>query len=109
MADTQPGEPQPNSEAAALPLTVNLQIVSPSDGVGPLSFPALPSNTTVRQLKDKIRDALPSRPADDQQRLIHRGRLLARDGDTLRDVFGEELVGPNLASGVSLGSLTGSK
>ncbi|KAJ9142727.1 Ubiquitin family protein [Pleurostoma richardsiae] len=75
------------------PLTVNLQIVSPSVGVnGPLSFPQLDSATTVRQLKQKIRDVLPMKPADDHQRLIHRGRLLARDGETLQDVFGAEVL-----------------
>jgi hypothetical protein len=75
------------------PLTVNLQVVSPSVGVnGPLSFPQLDSATTVRQLKQKIRDVLPMKPADDHQRLIHRGRLLARDGETLQDVFGAEVV-----------------
>lgn len=35
---------------------------------------------------------LPSRPADEHQRLIHRGRLLAREADTLQDVFGLEML-----------------
>lgn len=80
----------PNEEAS---LTVNLQVVSPSVGVnGPLSFPGLPAATTVQELKRLIREKLPLRPADDHQRLIHRGRLLARDNDTLENVFGAETV-----------------
>lgn len=74
-------------------LVVNLQIVSPSRGVGPLWFPGLPAATTVQQLKERIRETLASRPADENQRLIHRGRLLRRDTDTLQDVLGEEAVG----------------
>ncbi|KAH8887491.1 hypothetical protein GQ53DRAFT_298021 [Thozetella sp. PMI_491] len=75
------------------PLVVNLQVVSPSVGVNqPLNFPGLPPTTTIRELKAKIREALPLRPIDDHQRLIHRGRLLSRDNDTLEDVFGAELL-----------------
>jgi hypothetical protein len=73
-------------------LTVNLQVVSPSVGVGTLSFPATPATTTISQLKAKIRDSLPLRPVDEHQRLIHRGRMLARDNDTLIDVFGVAAV-----------------
>jgi hypothetical protein len=90
-ANAQTGDAQPSHDS--MPLTANLQIVSPTEGVGTLVFSAVPHNTTVRQLKEKIRDTLSTRPTDDQQRLIHRGRLLARDSDTLRDVFGEDLVG----------------
>ncbi|KAK4148244.1 uncharacterized protein C8A04DRAFT_24045 [Dichotomopilus funicola] len=76
-------------------LVVNLQIVSPSVGVGTLRFPDIPATATVQQLKQKIRGSLTSRPADDQQRLIHRGRLLARESDTLQDIFGEALIRSN--------------
>src|SRR4051794_3852881 len=77
----------------------DLQIVSPSTGVNrPLVFPSIPASTTVRQLKEKIRDAVPARPADDQQRLIHRGRLVTREDDTLETVLGAEAVSsPTLA------------
>jgi hypothetical protein len=71
----------------------HLQVVSPSAGVnGPLSFRQLPVDTTVKQLKEKIREALPMRPSDDLQRLIHRGRLLARENETMSDIFGQETV-----------------
>lgn len=70
-----------------------LQVVSPSIGVtGPLAFAQLSFGTTVKQLKEKIRECLPMRPADDQQRLIHRGRLLAREDETMLEIFGQETV-----------------
>ena len=84
------GEAPPPEDAAP---TVSLQILSPSVGVNrPLGFSGLPASITIRQLKEKIRDALANKPTDDQQRLIHRGRLLARDTETLQDVFGVEAV-----------------
>ncbi|KAI0124276.1 ubiquitin family protein [Xylariales sp. AK1849] len=74
-------------------LAFKLQIISPSLAVGNrLTFDDLPANTTVRELKGKIRDALDAKPIDQTQRLIHRGRLLARDTETLLDVFGEETL-----------------
>lgn len=74
-------------------LTVNLQIVSPSLSVGrPLHFPELAASTTIKELKERIRSSLPLRPPDDHQRLIHRGRALVRETDTLSDVLGEDAV-----------------
>lgn len=76
------------------PLTFTLQVVSPSVGVAsPLSFPLLAATTTVGQLKERIRDVLPSKPATGNQRLIHRGRMLGRDTETMLDIFGQETVG----------------
>jgi hypothetical protein len=80
------------SSSSESPLKVNLQIVSPSFGVGTLAFPDIPAATTIQQLKEKIRDAIPVRPSNELQRLIHRGRMLARENDTLQDVFGVEAV-----------------
>lgn len=91
MAGEQSDSVPPGSQDDAA-LVVNLQIVSPSVGVGNLRFPDIPATATVQQLKQKIRESLSSRPADDQQRLIHRGRLLARESDTLQDIFGEGVV-----------------
>lgn len=72
--------------------TVNLQIVSPSSQVrSPLSFQLLPT-TTVKELKDRIRNALEIAPSNEHQRLIYRGRLLGRDTETLMEIFGEEAV-----------------
>lgn len=73
--------------------TVDLQIISPSVGVtGPISLPQLSTATTVRQLKEKIRETLALRPSIDNQRLIHNGRMLARDSEPLTEVFGRDLV-----------------
>lgn len=72
---------------------VNLQIVSPSVGVTrALMFPGLPATTTIKQLKDKIRDTLPLKPAGENQRLIYRGRAILRETDTLLDIFGADTV-----------------
>ncbi|KAF5582312.1 hypothetical protein FPCIR_9628 [Fusarium pseudocircinatum] len=89
---TRPQDDGP-SAATAGEQTVNLQVVSPSVGVNrPLLFPNLAANTTIKQLKDKIRQTLPLRPADDHQRLIHRGHALVREADTLADILGADAV-----------------
>lgn len=111
MADQQPANSSAGPQEDA-PLAVNLHIVSPSAGVGNLRFPGLPATTTIQQLRERIRESLPSRPADDHQRLIHRGRLLARDTDTLQNIFGEDAVRPAPSPMVVAGSksmLTGSR
>lgn len=75
------------------PLAFTLHVVSPSVGVSsPLIFSHLPATTNVKQLKAKIRDALPSKPVDESQRLIHRGRMLGREGETMLEIFGQETV-----------------
>jgi hypothetical protein len=80
-------------------LPINLKIVSPSVSVNrPLNFPQLPSTTTVKDLKRRIREALDSRPSDDCQRLIYRGRALSRENDTLLQVLGEDTVSRSIAS-----------
>ncbi|OPB45032.1 hypothetical protein A0O28_0091700 [Trichoderma guizhouense] len=72
---------------------VNLQVVSPSVGVNrPLLFPGLAAATTIKQLKEKIRQTLPLRPSDENQRLIYRGRALLRETDSLQDVFGADAL-----------------
>ena len=92
MADTSATPVQ--GDVGDAPSSLNLQIVSPSASVTrPLIFPSIAVSTTVRQLKEKIREAVATRPADDQQRLIHRGRLLAREDDTLENILGTEAVG----------------
>lgn len=90
MATKSTGTASP-SVGESPPFTV--QVISPSVGVPqPLNFTNLTGSATVRQLKEKIRDAVAAKPSDQAQRLIHRGRLLARDDDTLLAVFGAELV-----------------
>ncbi|KAK7714972.1 hypothetical protein SLS63_011489 [Diaporthe eres] len=73
------------------PPTVNISIISPSLAVNaPLNFTGLPASTTVGQLKEKIRESLDAKPANEQQRLIHQGKLLNRESETLLEVFGEQ-------------------
>lgn len=88
-------ETEASSSAAPPPedLTVNISIVSPSVTVNaPLNFRGLSPATTIGQLKQKIRDVLDSNPSNEQQRLIHQGKLLARETDTLLELFGEQRV-----------------
>ncbi|KAI0537771.1 hypothetical protein GGR58DRAFT_470227 [Xylaria digitata] len=82
------------SEASEAPESgqFTLQILSPSLNVPQPLFLDLPITTTVRQLKERIRGHVRSKPPDDAQRLIHRGRLLARDSETMFELFGEELL-----------------
>lgn len=82
-----------DSSTAPEELTFDLQVVSPSVGVTrPLLFNAIPATTTIKELKERIRQALPLQPSDEQQRLIHRGRALVRETDTMLSIFGEEAV-----------------
>jgi hypothetical protein len=91
MAEDRP-DAAPKAAEEDGPLVLNLQILSPSAGVPSMRFADLPAGTTVRQLKEKIRESVPSRPADNHQRLIYRGRPLIRDSDTLQDIIGEQTV-----------------
>lgn len=75
------------------PLAVNLKILSPSPEVeGGVQLPDLAASTTVRELRQRIHDAAPSRPATDRMRLIYRGRVVANDNDTLLVVFGADNI-----------------
>jgi len=94
-----PSAPAPSSDRIPTDqLTVNLNILSPSATVtagGPVTFPGLPLTTTIRQVKEKIRQALPLKPTDEQQRLIYKGRSLQQEDETLVHLMGEETVGPS--------------
>ncbi|PSR97158.1 hypothetical protein BD289DRAFT_459126 [Coniella lustricola] len=86
-------EASSSSAAAPEKLPINISIVSPSLSVNtPLNFPGLPASTTLGQLKQNIRDALDSKPTNEQQRLIHQGKLLAKEDETLLQVFGEQKI-----------------
>ncbi|TGO40798.1 hypothetical protein BHYA_0031g00200 [Botrytis hyacinthi] len=82
--------PTKDEEQPKLP-TFTLSIVSPSVEVAsPLTFPQLLVTTTVQELKAKIREVVQSEPTDSAQRLIHRGRMLERESQTMLEVFGQE-------------------
>ncbi|KAJ4288520.1 hypothetical protein N0V90_011757 [Kalmusia sp. IMI 367209] len=73
--------------------SVNLRILSPSAEVeGGVHLAGLPATTTVGELRQRIQDAVPSRPATDRMRLIYRGRVVANDDDTLEIVFGTDNI-----------------
>ncbi|KAI0456771.1 hypothetical protein F5B21DRAFT_124855 [Xylaria acuta] len=80
----------PAAAATEEPGQFTLQILSPSINVPQPLFLTLPVTTTVQQLKERIRGCVGTKPPDDAQRLIHRGRLLARDSETMIELFGEE-------------------
>lgn len=87
------GEASSSSAPPSEELSVNIAIVSPSLSANtPLNFPGLPASTTIGQLKQRIRETLDSKPSNDRQRLIHQGKLLARENETLLDVLGEQRV-----------------
>ncbi|KAI0119937.1 hypothetical protein GGR51DRAFT_495623 [Nemania sp. FL0031] len=83
-------DPISSASTASEPGHFTLQILSPSINVPQPLCMSLPVTTTVRQLKERIRRSISTQPPDDAQRLIHRGRLLARDSETMQELFGEE-------------------
>jgi hypothetical protein len=73
--------------------TINLKVLSPSTEVeGGVNLANVPTTTTIRELRSRIQDAVPSKPGPERMRLIYRGRVVANDADTLTDVFGAENV-----------------
>jgi len=82
------GDPQPSEQ-----VLIDLKVLSPSTEVnGDLFFAKIPAVTTVGELKIKIRDELATRPAVERMRLIYRGRVMAKDTDSMFDVFGRDNV-----------------
>lgn len=78
---------------AADTATINLRILSPSSEVeGGIHLHDLPASTTVRELRLKIQDAVPSKPGPERMRLIYRGKVVANDADALETVFGADNV-----------------
>ena len=82
------GDPQPSEQ-----VLIDLKVLSPSTEVnGDLFFANIPEVTTVGELKIQIRDELATRPAVERMRLIYRGRVMAKDTDSMFDVFGRDNV-----------------
>ncbi|KAL9044924.1 MAG: hypothetical protein Q9214_001973 [Letrouitia sp. 1 TL-2023] len=70
-----------------------LHVLSPSTEVpNKLTFPDILISTTVKELKFKIQDAVPSKPDPARQRLIYRGKPLTQDQLSLKDVFTQEVI-----------------
>ncbi|KAA8620828.1 hypothetical protein Alg130_02474 [Pyrenophora tritici-repentis] len=75
--------------------TINLKILSPSTEVeGGVNLADVPASTTVKELRSRIQNAVPSKPATDRMRLIYRGRVVANDAETLGNVFGTDNGNP---------------
>lgn len=73
--------------------TLSLRILSPAVELSHgLDMADVPVDTTIGSLKSRLTDLLPSNPTPDRMRLIHFGRLLANDNDTLAHVFGEAAI-----------------
>jgi len=73
-----------------IPRSVNLRIISPSTNVpSPLLYNDLALDTTVGEIKARLRGELTLPPSPDVNlRLIYRGRVLDVDSARLLDVFG---------------------
>ncbi|RKF77517.1 putative ubiquitin family protein [Golovinomyces cichoracearum] len=83
--------------------TFPLQIVSPSVGIPQtLEFRELSVNLKVKDLKTLIRDSLVCRPSEKSQRLIHRGRMLTRETETMLEIFGEEVLSSSVVQVIHL-------
>ncbi|KEQ93303.1 hypothetical protein AUEXF2481DRAFT_6837 [Aureobasidium subglaciale EXF-2481] len=79
-----------NSSMAQSTRTLSLRILSPSAGLGDsLDMANVPLSTTIGMLKQLLMEKLPSNPTPDRMRLIHFGRLLANENETLGQLFGE--------------------
>ncbi|EUC46646.1 hypothetical protein COCMIDRAFT_4301 [Bipolaris oryzae ATCC 44560] len=76
--------------------TINLKVLSPSAELeGGITLAGLPASITVKELRSRIHDAVPSKPAPERMRLIYRGRVVANDADTLTTVFGADNLREN--------------
>ena len=71
---------------------INLVILSPSAEVNKLTFTAIPTATTVGELREKISAAAATHPVPARQRLIYRGHALMDVKKTLKDIFTQEIV-----------------
>ncbi|KAF2277186.1 uncharacterized protein EI97DRAFT_466705 [Westerdykella ornata] len=81
------------TETAEAATAINLKVLSPSTEVqGDIHLPDLPISLTLKELRDRIQNEIPSRPATERMRLIYRGRALSRETDTLSDVLGLDNV-----------------
>ncbi|KAH6669130.1 hypothetical protein F5X68DRAFT_265240 [Plectosphaerella plurivora] len=91
--DTEAPETNAPDAPDATGINVDLNIISPNATVllRPLTF-ELPSNTSIRAVKRRIRQKLPMRPTDDQQRLIYKGRSLENEDQTLEQVIGIDTI-----------------
>ncbi|KAF8473446.1 hypothetical protein BDZ91DRAFT_790187 [Kalaharituber pfeilii] len=85
---------------ASVPVA-NIKVMSPSPQLTTSLKFALPLDSTIRQLKDRITTSLDSRPDHTQQRLIYRGRILD-DNHSIGSILGASANGENVGANSSL-------
>ena len=71
---------------------IDLIILSPSQEVNKLTFPALSTATTVGELREKISSAAVTHPPPSRQRLIYLGHPLNDAKKTLKEIFTQDIV-----------------
>lgn len=83
---------EPDNATQAQTSSINLRILQPSTGTleTALNFSDIPLASTVRELKSKIQNALPSNPPTESLRLIYLGRVCLED-QTLRQTLGRNV------------------
>ena len=80
-------------QESSTPQTLLVYVVSPSTEVtNKLTFPEVPTTTTISAMKRRIQDAVATRPTPERQRLIYRGMALVQQDLTLGKLFGVEAV-----------------
>ena len=68
--------------------SITLHVVSPHVP-DRITFQEVSVSTTIHNVKERIQEAVASKPAPDRQRLIYQGRPLLQGALTLNALFGE--------------------
>lgn len=90
MAD-QPGNSSQEESSSAQGRCINVSVKTPNVELS-TSLQNVPLSTTIRELKQMIRENAPTQPAENRQRLIFHGRPLLRDEQALVDALGENMI-----------------
>lgn len=87
MSSSEQQDTQPTTQF------IDIKILGPSEELrNGIQFNGIPKTFTIAELKERIQNELPSRPAPAKQRLIYLGRVLQPDDQTLAHFFGENVV-----------------
>lgn len=95
-----PGQPLPEQPGMPdqTPDTIVLHVLSPCAEVsgGRITFPSIPLDTKISQLKSRIQNSITVPVAPERQRLIYRGRPLLNMETTLQHILQSEVSFFNL-------------
>ena len=96
-AEIPPADSLPGSGRLDSSNTITLHVLSPALEVngGRITFPAISLDTTITQLKSRIRNSVATAPSPERQRLIYRGRPLLDGSLSLKTVFQSEPINTN--------------